>query len=198
MTSGGTNENNEQQLDNSPSFVIELFSLGEMPHTVFTLLNLVDLQIYDGTAFVAANHVSMEGGSPSHATDAERTVKLYERLAKFGYGRSPLAYHELSPQPKILTFTDANNATATTAMIEKYTMGFTSMTGSGLILYMNDIVVEDDFNNDDHRGPCFAKVVQGFSTLERILKVPKAADGYRLARNVEITSARLVRQSQLK
>uniref|UniRef100_A0A7S1D247 PPIase cyclophilin-type domain-containing protein n=1 Tax=Cyclophora tenuis TaxID=216820 RepID=A0A7S1D247_CYCTE len=161
------------------TFGVELASLSEMPHTIFTFLDLVDLQLFDGTAFVAANAMQMEGGSPGHAA-TDRAIKLYERYAKFGYSRSPLAFNEYSPRfPH-----------------EQFTVGFVGspVAGPGLVINM--------VNNSETRGlnehgrptsPCFGKVIQGFDTLARMQSAPKSADGYRLAKNIEIESVRIVR-----
>lgn len=160
-------------------FAVELASLSDMPHSVYTFLHLVDLQLFDGTSFVAANSLQIEGGSPNHA-DSTRSVKLFERYAKFGYNRSPLAFNEYSLPH------------------EQFTVGFEGfpIAGPGLVINMVD---NTQLRAPDQNGlggkPCFGKVVRGFETLTRMQTAPKSADGYRLDKNIDIVSVRLLRNT---
>jgi cyclophilin family peptidyl-prolyl cis-trans isomerase len=161
-------------------FEIELAPLSEMPHTVFTFLDLVHLQLYDGTSFIAADNSRIEGGSPNHAP-TPHAVKLHERYAKFGYNRSPLGFNEYSP-----TFPH-----------EAFTIGFAGSPISGPTLAINLMDNSATRGPNDELGrrgdPCFGKIISGFDTLQRIQTAPRAADGYRLAMNIEIASVRLKR-----
>lgn len=149
-----------------------------MPHTIFTLLDLVDLQLFDGTALIAADGNKIEGGSPNSASSTQQSVKLHERYAKFGYHRSPLGFNEYSREYPH----------------EKFTIGFTK-NGQGGNISGPSLAINLQDNTEARDGePCFGKVVRGQDTLLRIAKAPKAADGYRLAMNVDIVSVRLVRK----
>ena len=162
-------------------FLVELASLAEMPHTIFTFLDLIDLQLFDDTAFVSANALQIEGGAPIHAP-TEHTVKLYERYAKFGYGRTPLAFNEQSDQ----------------FPVQKFALGFAGapIGGPGLVIHMSDH--RDDTDTDGLNKAVFGKVVRGFDTLARVQAAPKSADGYRLAKNIRIVSVRLVRNNRMQ
>ena len=163
-------------------FEVELAPLSEMPHTVFTFLDLVHLRLFDGTSFAAADNSRIEGGSPNHAP-TPHAVKLHERYAKFGYNRSPLGFYEYSP-----SFPH-----------EAFTIGFTGSPVPGPTLAINLMDNSASRGPDDHgkRGePCFGKIISGFDTLQRIQSAPRAADGYRLALNIEITSVRLKRANK--
>ena len=162
-------------------FEVELAPLSEMPHTVFTLLDLIDLQLFDGTSFVSADNALIEGGSPNHAP-TPKSVKLHERYAKFGYNRSPLGFNEYSSEfPH-----------------KEFTIGFTGSPIAGPTLAIN-MMDNSDVRGPDKHGrngdPCFGKVISGFDTLQRIQNAPKAADGHRLAMNVEIETVRLKRNT---
>lgn len=159
------------------TFDVELAPLNIMPHSIFTFLDLIDLQLYDGTAFVAADANRIEGGSPNHA-NGPTSVKLHERYAKFGYNRSPVAFNEYSEDFPHTQFT----------------MGFTGspMTGPALAINLSDATAtRGPGENGLGADPCFGKVVSGFDTLKRISEAPRAADGVRLAFNVGIETVRL-------
>jgi cyclophilin family peptidyl-prolyl cis-trans isomerase len=158
-------------------FEVELAPLSVMPHAIFTFLDLVDLQLYDGTAFIAADANRIEGGSPNHA-DPEQSVKLHQRYAKFGYNRSPLGFNEYSDEYPHT----------------QYTIGFSGSPIAGPTLAINLGNTTAARGPDEygmHADPCFGKVVSGFDTLKRISEAPRAANGYRLAMNVQIETVRL-------
>jgi cyclophilin family peptidyl-prolyl cis-trans isomerase len=168
----------EEEAKAEPNKVlVELASLVEMPYTIFTFLDLVDLQAFDGTAIVGANNTQIEGGDPRHAPNHAHAVKLQQRYNKFGYNdRGPLAFIEHSP--------NYNH--------EKFTIGFQGSPRPGPALAIN---MAD--NADQRSGePCFGKVVKGFDTLVRIQTAPKNEDGYRLQNKVVIEKVRLVRDQK--
>jgi len=163
------------------TFSIELAQLSDMPHTISTFLELVDLQLFDGTAFVSSSAQMIEGGSPNHA-DVSRSVKIYETYFKYGYNRTPLGFNEYSTKhPHI-----------------PWTIGFLGSPHAGPILAINmaDNSKSRGPTSDGHGGePCFGTIISGFDTLKRIQSAPKSADGNRLAKNVEILSVRLINDS---
>jgi cyclophilin family peptidyl-prolyl cis-trans isomerase len=171
--------------DEDPNtFQVELFPLSELPHTIFTFLDMVDLRLFDGTAFVAANGSRIEGGAP--ILTEQSSVKILERYSKYGYNhRSPLGFNEYSPQYPHVAFT----------------IGFKGRhpaAGPALAINMMDNS-EIRGPGDNRRGdPCFGKIISGFDTLQRIQKAPRAADRYRLALNVQIVSVRQLRSSPKK
>jgi cyclophilin family peptidyl-prolyl cis-trans isomerase len=164
--------------DGPTTFTVELAPVTDMPHTVVTFLDLVHLQLFDGTAFVSANSQQIEGGSPNNA-DVSRSVKLYETYARYGYTRTPLGFNEYSEKHPHAPFT----------------IGFVGYphAGPGLAINMADNTKSRGPDSDGMGGqPCFGTIVSGFDTLTRIQAAPRSVDGYRFAKNVEIKSVRLV------
>jgi cyclophilin family peptidyl-prolyl cis-trans isomerase len=144
-------------------------------------LDLVDLQLFDGTAFIAADANRIEGGSPNHA-DSDQAAKLHARYAKFGYNRSPLGFNEYSEDYPHTQFT----------------IGFSGSPIAGPALAINlgdETATRGPDEHGMHGDPCFGKVVSGFDTLKRISEAPRAADGYRLASNVQIETVRFKKKN---
>jgi cyclophilin family peptidyl-prolyl cis-trans isomerase len=160
------------------SFVMVLAPLSDMPHTIYTFLDLVDLNLFEGSSFIAANDQQIEGGSPNHA-DMKRSVKLYERYAQHGYHRHLLGYNEYSERHPHTPFT----------------VGFSggAHPGPTLVINMADNTEARGPQADGRGGePCFGTIVSGFDTLERIQSARKSSDGYRFAKNVVIQTVRVI------
>ena len=139
-----TNNNNE---DEGPHIIImEMASLDLMPHSVFTFLEMISNQLLDGCSFVLnALHVLKAAPLPYDGTSASRKARQF-----IDHGLESVAFREYSP-----AFPH-----------ERYTVGFAA--DGSPSFYIN---IED--NSDIHVGdPCFARVVSGFDTIERLENVP--------------------------
>jgi len=64
----------------------------EMPHTVYTFLNLVDAGLYHETTIVNTNDKIVGGGKPS----GKLKSSLLRKYAQYGYGITPLLFTEVS------------------------------------------------------------------------------------------------------
>jgi cyclophilin family peptidyl-prolyl cis-trans isomerase len=125
------------QLEND-SFVVELPSRKELPHSVFTFLDLADSKLFDETTFLFNDddNVMRVGGGGQKAA---------QRFKAQGYGESVLLFNEFSAA----------------YACRKDSVGFLGR-GPGLEIYMTDAEAE----NQDKA--CFGRVIRGMKTLQRV------------------------------
>jgi cyclophilin family peptidyl-prolyl cis-trans isomerase len=165
------------------TFEVELAPLAEMPHTVFTVLNMIQLRLFDKTSLVYADSSRIQGGSPYHAT-TEVSNKLLDRYEKFGLLDFPLGFKEYIPSFDHQSFTIdiVNDATS----------------GPTLVINLSDNSPSNLGNDKDleRRVICFGRIVSGLETLKRIQDAPKGADGYTLEPRIEIEAVRLLRHTR--
>jgi len=141
------------------SFVVELASLSEMPHSVHFFLEMIKIRIWDNTVFVHAEESEhVMSGIPIDYTS--RQMKTHH----LGYlGWKGLGFPEYSPGY-------ANH--------EKYTLGFANMVGPAF--YVNTVDNGDlhgpEGSNVRHHlltkdaEPCFGKVVEGFDVVDDLIE----------------------------
>ena len=135
------------------SFVVELPSLWELPHSVHTFLELVESKLYDGSTIASSsnNSILSIGGNTNASTKLERQFK------KYGYHDDSVLYFEESSM--------------TYPCLTKHSIGFTDH-GPGLDIYMADNAV-----SGNEAKTCLGRVVRGMKTLGRIETVTKTAGG---------------------
>jgi cyclophilin family peptidyl-prolyl cis-trans isomerase len=145
---GDTDKNGSGLRDTSgPStIVMEMAPLDLMPHSVYTFLEMVSSGLLDGCSFILnALHVLKAAPLPYDGTSASDKARAF-----LEHGLESVAFREYSPQ-----FPHA-----------KYTVGFAA--DGSPSFYINS---ED--NREIHAGdPCFAKVISGFDTIQRLEKMP--------------------------
>ena len=146
----------------SETIVLELAPLDEMPHTIHTLLNILEKQLYnDGSFIMNRGHVLVAGPVDMH--DTENNRRLEKKMTNEGYyPDGALLFTEYSEN-----FPHLPN-----------TLGFNPEQG-GPVFYIN-LVDNSIFHgpNDEKDGePCFAKVVEGVDILEKIRDM-STADGW--------------------
>jgi cyclophilin family peptidyl-prolyl cis-trans isomerase len=153
--------------DDGPNTIkMEMAPLELMPHSVDTFLKMVSFGLWDGCSFVlSAMHVLKAAPIPY-----ERTKNPTEASKRFIEKRlnGPVfkEYNEAFPHRPL-------------------TVGFTG--GESPSFYIN---TED--NTELHAGdPAFAKVVDGFDTIERVKKGPKE-NGIWLRDRIGFKSARII------
>jgi cyclophilin family peptidyl-prolyl cis-trans isomerase len=133
--------------ENGPNtIVMEMASLELMPHSVYTFLEMVSSGLLNGCSFILnALHVLKAAPLPYDGTSASDKARAF-----LEHGLESVAFREYSPE-----FPHA-----------KYTVGFAA--DGSPSFYIN---TED--NTDIHVGdPCFAKVISGFDTIQRLEKMP--------------------------
>jgi cyclophilin family peptidyl-prolyl cis-trans isomerase len=83
------------------SFEIELSSLNEMPHTIYTFLSLVQAGLYLGTSMQRKQDTKvLVGGHPSSCTQKQVQSKLMRQYAELGFNAAdPLLFTERSTRP---------------------------------------------------------------------------------------------------
>lgn len=126
--------------------VMEMASLDLMPHSVYTFLEMISQGLLDGCSFIInALHVLKAAPLPYDGTSASVKAKQFSDA-----GLESVAFREYSP-----AFPH-----------KKYTIGFAA--DGSPSFYINS---ED--NTEIHVGdPCFAKVVSGFDTVQRLDEMP--------------------------
>ena len=123
------------------SFIVELPSLKELPHSVFTFLELVESSLYEGTSFLwNTDKVLRISGSENRDG-----VRLAQRYKDLGFGDSALVFAETSSAHRC----------------RRHSMGFVAR-GPGL-----EIFLSEDSAADMDRA-CFGRVVRGVKTISRI------------------------------
>jgi cyclophilin family peptidyl-prolyl cis-trans isomerase len=148
---------------NPTTFVIELASLDDMPHSVHLFLQMVSHQLWDGCSFMRnAGHVVQASSAPYYKTTTKgRQPQLRKKFKDAGY--MSVAFQEYSPK----------------VPHEKYTVGFAGRPG-GPDWYVS---TRDNTKNHGPGGqssyavpseadPCFGKVIQGFAAVDRMHQLP--------------------------
>lgn len=126
------------------SFVVELPSRKELPHSVFTFLEWVGSNLYDGTAFV-----SQRTGETVLQIDA-----IPDRSSKWIATYGALGYEESSA----LGFAEHSAA----YVCQRHSMGFLGR-GPALAIYMSD----DAVMNTEIQS-CLGRVIRGGKVLEHV------------------------------
>lgn len=82
------------------TFEVEFGAIQEMPHTVFTFLNLVEEGLYLGTSIIlSSDGLKVSGGNPKDSMQKHAPSKHLRRYAELGYGSEPLLFSEVSLAP---------------------------------------------------------------------------------------------------
>jgi cyclophilin family peptidyl-prolyl cis-trans isomerase len=123
----------------SASFVVELPSRKQLPHSVFTFLSLVESNLFDGTAFLSTNDSIMNIGK-----NPESSALLDQKFKALGFGQSALSFIEDSSDFRC----------------ESFSVGFVGL-GPALELFLSD-----DYSSSNRS--CFGIVVRGMQTLSRV------------------------------
>ena len=135
-------DGSDSPISSSHVLVLEMAPLDLMPHSVYTFLEMVDAKLIEGCSFVLnAMNVVKAAPLPYDGSRASQKVKAFTRL-----GLDTVSFREYSRDYPH----------------EKYTVGF-SADGSP------DFYINTENNTEQHAGePCFAKIVSGFETVERM------------------------------
>ncbi|GAX27360.1 hypothetical protein FisN_17Lh257 [Fistulifera solaris] len=89
----------ELTLHDHSSLRVEFTDFADMPHMIWTFLQLVDDGLYDGTTLQYRNTdrgPAVTGGEP-HSASKQIHSSLQRQYATTGYGSEPLWFEELSP-----------------------------------------------------------------------------------------------------
>jgi cyclophilin family peptidyl-prolyl cis-trans isomerase len=117
-----------------------------MPHSVYMFLEMIHAGLFDGCSFILnAMHVIKAAPLPYDGSSASQKVKAFTKK-----GLETVAFREYSPDfPH-----------------EQYTVGFAADGSPSFYINTQD-------NSEIHVGePCFAKIVSGFDTVERLEAAP--------------------------
>ena len=127
-------------MGNSESFVLEMISVKEMPHTVHHFLEMVEYGLWDGMTLVHGMGVQSVHAIPQ-TSRGEYAQQIFDNVQL-----GSLPFEESGGYPH-----------------EKYTVSFSKRRGPDFYINLQDNTEHNDF------ASCFARVVEGFDVLERIL-----------------------------
>ena len=170
--------------DGADTFVVEMAPLSLMPHAVYHFLEMVRLELWNGSAFHRnAGHV-VQAGPVSPYAGSKNTIAGNPRAGFQRHKLQSVAFQEYSPEyPHV-----------------KYTIGFAGRPG-GPDWYVSTI---DNTRNHGPGGqtsyavkeeadPCFGRVIEGFDVIDKLGKQPVKKGGYRaMKENVGIIYAKLL------
>lgn len=133
-------------MSSSPVLVLEMAPLELMPHSVFTFLEMVNARLFDGCSFILnAMNVVKAAPLPYDGSSTSQKVKAFTKL-----GLDSVSFREYSAEYPH----------------EQFTVGFAA--DGSPSFYINT-----DDNTEQHVGePCFARIVSGFGTVERLEEAP--------------------------
>lgn len=167
------------------TIIFEMAPLSLMPHAVYHFLEMVRLQLLDGTSFHRnAGHVVQAGPTPPYANPKKtpHVSNIRGRFKRAGIGS--VAFQEYSPEyPHV-----------------KYTIGFAGRPG-GPDWYISTV---DNTRNHGPGGqaayevkseadPCFGRVVEGLDVVTKLLNQPVKSGGFKaMKENVGIVYARVL------
>jgi len=159
------------------AITIELAPLNEVPHAVHWFLAQVDRKLHDGTSFhLNAGHVLQAGAHKNFLTNRDNAPSE-QKFRDAGF--HSLLFQEYSDKfPH-----------------RKYTLGFAGRPG-GPSFYINtkdNTKIHGPGGQQNYDVPteaetCFAKVVDGFDLVDRMLKLPVKDNSKSLKNNVAIVS----------
>jgi cyclophilin family peptidyl-prolyl cis-trans isomerase len=128
------------------SIIMEMASFDQMPHSVFMFLEMVDAKLYDGCSFIMSTQDTIKAAPlPYDGSSSASKFRAFTRR-----GLESVAFKEYSQQfPH-----------------KEYTIGFAADGSPSFFINTED-------NSEIHEGdPCFAKIVSGFDTVQRLKGVP--------------------------
>ncbi|KAL9186111.1 hypothetical protein ACHAXT_005349 [Thalassiosira profunda] len=140
-------------------FVLELGPLEEMPHTVYNVMKMVKEKTFvDGTMILAQEHILV--GGPVDVHDKENNDELEQRMVQGGYF------------PGGLLLFNEHSAVLPHA---QWTIGFNEVGGPVFYINLRD---NTKLHGPNGRGEvCFGKITEGVHVIQRVVDIPRAADG---------------------
>jgi hypothetical protein len=135
------------------TLILELAPLDLMPHTVKSVLEMIEREtLVDGTIMLAKPHIILIG--PVDYWNTENNLRLNERIATDGYGNGVLLFNEFTPEfPHV-----------------EGTVGFTPGY-LGPVFYVN--LVDNSETHGASKDPAFGTFVKGFDMIQRFAQMPK-------------------------
>jgi cyclophilin family peptidyl-prolyl cis-trans isomerase len=132
--------------DGPNTLVMEMAPLESMPHSVYMFLEMVNAGLFNGCSFILnAMHVIKAAPLPYDGSSASAKVKAFTKR-----GLESVAFREYSPDYPH----------------KQYTVGFAADGSPSFYINTQD-------NTDIHVGdPCFAKIVSGIDTVQRLEASP--------------------------
>jgi len=149
----------------STTLTMEMAPLELMPHSVYTFLEMVNAKLFDGCSFILnAMNVVKAAPLPYDGSSASQKVKAFTKV-----GLDSVSFREYS--------SDYPH--------EQFTVGFAA--DGSPSFYINT-----DDNTEQHVGePCFARIVSGFGTIERLEEAP-TRNGMWYRKRIGIKRARIL------
>lgn len=160
---------------------LELAPIDEMPHAVYWFLEQVERKLYDGCSFHRNPGHVIQGGPVPNFLSGANDPPLEQRFQDSGF--DSILFQEYSPNfPH-----------------QKYTAGYSGRPGGPnfYISTKDNTVVHGPGGQQDgaEADPCFAKVVHGFDTVDRMHQIPVTED-HAMERNVAIVFMKRIRRGE--
>jgi cyclophilin family peptidyl-prolyl cis-trans isomerase len=144
---GVSHQNHHLKEEKGPNtIVMEMAPLDKMPHSVYMFLEMVDAKLFDGCSFILnAMHVIKAAPLPYDGSSAAAKVRSFSQK-----GLDSVAFREYSADfPH-----------------DQYTVAFAADESPSFYINTQD-------NSDIHIGePCFAKIISGVETVQRMEQAP--------------------------
>lgn len=151
-------------------FEIKIFNPRDLPHTVLTLLNMIDNGLYVDTTIDSVQNRIIKGGSPSTVEPQHTKSNVLRRFANFGYSAYNTLFFENESSPN--------------TPCRQMSFGLDER-GPGFMIYVTNDIAENHFN-------CPGVVTKGRETLERLLNSHISNDNGQLTWKVPIVATYLV------
>jgi cyclophilin family peptidyl-prolyl cis-trans isomerase len=145
--SGHGSASSSSSSSSAHSLILEMAPLELMPHSIYTFLEMVDAKLFDGCSFIlnAMNVIKAAPLPYEKGVSPSKMAKAFTRL-----GLDTVSFREYSDDYPH----------------EQYTVGFAA--DGSPSFYINT-----DDNTEQHAGePCFARIVSGFETVDKMEAEP--------------------------
>ena len=164
-SSSSTASSSSSGTSSSTVLILEMAPLELMPHSVYTFLEMVHAELFDGCSFILnAMHVVKAAPLPYNGGSTSQKVRAFTK-----HGLDTVSFREYSPEYPH----------------EKFTVGFAADGSPSFYINTGD-------NTEMHTGePCFARIVSGFETLERLEEAP-VRNGMWYRKRIGIKRARIL------
>ena len=159
---------------------IKIFSARHLPHTVLTVLNMIDNGLYVDTTIGYVRNGVVRGGNPMAVEPQSTKSGVLRRFANFGYSAHNTLFFDNESSP------DTPCRHSSFGLLER---------GPGFKIYMTKDNNNDSIDGGNHNN-CPGIITKGRETMERLVAQMKTNEHGELVSKVRIlaTSIRSVSQ----
>ena len=147
-------------------FEVKIFNPRDMPHTVYTFLNMIDHGLYVDTAIDFKSDKIVGGGDPYTVTPSSLKSKVLKRFADIG-----LSYYRT-------LFFEKESSPNSPCRASRFSL---NDRGPGFMIYLDD-EIDNNLNN------CFGVIQTGRDTLRRIAESQASRENGQLTSKIPIVA----------